>query len=78
MRVAWPKFDPALAAEDEVEVVLQVNGKLRGKLTVAKGTAQDELERLARADSKVQSWLDGKTVAKVVVVPDKLVNLVVR
>jgi leucyl-tRNA synthetase len=78
LRVPWPKFDPALAAEDEVEVVVQVNGKLRGRVRVAKGAAQEELERLARADSKVQQHLDGKTVHKVIVVADKLVNIVAR
>jgi leucyl-tRNA synthetase len=78
LRVAWPEYDPALAADEEVEVVLQVNGKLRSKLVVAKGTAQEELERAARADGKVQQYLNGKTVHKVIVVTDKLVNFVVR
>ncbi len=78
LRAAWPKYDPALAAEDEVEVVVQVNGKLRSRVVVAKGTAQEELERLARADAKVQPFVDGKTVHKVIVVADKLVNIVVK
>ncbi|MBI3696006.1 MAG: leucine--tRNA ligase [Acidobacteria bacterium] len=78
MRVPWPSFDPALAAEDEAEVVVQVNGKLRGRLTVPKQTPKEELERRALADPKVRAHLDGKQVVKVVTVPDKLVNIVVR
>jgi len=78
LRVPWPQYDPALAAEEEVEVVLQVNGKLRGKVVAPKGTASTELERLARADHKIQQYLGGKTVYKVVVVVDKLVNFVVK
>ncbi len=77
LRAPWPKFDPALAAENEAEVVLQVNGKVRGHLLVPRGTVKEELERLALAYPKIQSHLDGKHLHKVVVVPDKLVNLVV-
>ncbi|MCP5111184.1 MAG: class I tRNA ligase family protein, partial [bacterium] len=77
-RQSWPKFDPALAAEDEVQVVLQVNGKLRNRLTVPAGTVKDELERRALADDRIQQFTDGKRVVKVIVVPDKLVNIVVR
>ena len=77
LRVRWPTYDPALAAEDQVEVVVQVNGKVRTRLVVPRETPKEELERLALADAKVQPYLDGKRVAKVVVVPDKLVNVVV-
>ncbi len=78
LRAPWPGYDPALAAEEEVEVVLQVNGKLRGRLVVPLQTPQSELERRALADPKVRAHLDGKQIVKVVVVPDKLVNVVVR
>ena len=78
LRVPWPKFDPALAAEDEAEVVLQVNGKLRSRLLVPRQTPQEQLERLALADPKVQAFVNSKQIVKVVVVPDKLVNVVVR
>jgi leucyl-tRNA synthetase len=74
----WPVYDPALAREDEAEVVIQVNGKLRGRIFVAFGTPSESLERLALGDAKVQALLDGKQVVKVIVVPDKLVNIVVR
>jgi leucyl-tRNA synthetase len=75
---AWPVFDPGLARESEVEIVVQINGKNRAKLTVAPGTDEAELRRLALADAKIQSLIAGKTVAKVIAVPDKLVNLVVK
>ncbi len=74
----WPAYDAALTVDDEVEVVLQVNGKLRDKMLVPKGTAVDELEARARANERVASQLDGRTVVKVIAVPDKLVNIVVR
>jgi leucyl-tRNA synthetase len=73
---AWPSFDPALLVEDEVTIAIQVLGKLRDTITVAKGTAKDELEALALASDKVQRALEGKLVKKVIVVPDRLVNLV--
>jgi leucyl-tRNA synthetase len=72
----WPSVDPALLVEDEVTVAVQVKGKLRDTLTVAKGTAREELEALALASDKVQRALDGAEVKKVIVVPDRLVNLV--
>jgi leucyl-tRNA synthetase len=73
---AWPPVDPALLVEDEVTVAVQVKGKLRDTLTVAKGTGREELEALALASDKVQRALDGAEVKKVIVVPDRLVNLV--
>ncbi|MCY1670493.1 leucine--tRNA ligase [Novosphingobium sp. SL115] len=73
----WPAVDPALLVDDEVTVAVQVKGKLRDTLTVAKGTAKEELERLALASEKVQRALEGAEVKKVIVVPDRLVNLVV-
>jgi leucyl-tRNA synthetase len=77
-RSAWPVFDEALAKEDAAEIPVQVNGKLRTRVTVPFGTAKDELERLALTDAKVKAFTDGKQVVKVVVVPDKLVNIVVK
>ena len=72
----WPTHDPALLVEDEVTVAIQVMGKLRDTITVAKGTAKEDLEALALASDKVQRALDGAQVRKVIVVPDRLVNLV--
>jgi leucyl-tRNA synthetase len=73
---AWPPVDPALLVEDEVTIAIQVLGKLRDTVTVAKGLPREELEALALASDKVQRALDGKAVKKVIVVPDRLVNLV--
>ncbi|HLK51101.1 MAG TPA: leucine--tRNA ligase [Bryobacteraceae bacterium] len=77
-RQAWPSFDPELAKEDEAEVVVQVNGKLRGRIHVPFGTPVQELESRARSDEKVKPFLEGKQIVKVIPVPDKLVNFVVR
>ena len=74
---AWPEVDPALLVEDEVTVAVQVQGKLRDTLTAPKGLPKDELEALALASEKVQRFLDGAQVRKVIVVPDRLVNIVV-
>jgi leucyl-tRNA synthetase len=74
----WPAYDPELAREEEAEIVIQVNGKVRGRIYVAFGTAREALEKHAMADTKVRSFLDGKQVVKVIVVPDKLVNIVVK
>jgi leucyl-tRNA synthetase len=77
-RQPWPVFDPALAKEDVADVVLQVNGKVRGRLSVPFGTPQVEIEKLALADPKAQQFIEGKQVLKIIVVLDKLVNVVVR
>ena len=74
----WPAYDPELAKEEMAEVVLQVNGKVRARLSVAFGTAREELERLALGDPKAQPFLGGRQVVKIIVVPDKLVNVVVK
>ncbi len=74
---AWPTYDEALLQADEVEVPVQINGKLRGKLKVAAGTDQKALEKAALADDKIRALLEGKTIKKVIVVPGKLVNIVV-
>jgi leucyl-tRNA synthetase len=73
---AWPLVDPDLLIDDEVTVAVQVRGKLRDTLTVAKGTPREALENLALASERVQRALDGAPVKKVIVVPDRLVNIV--
>ena len=73
----WPQVDASLLVEDEVTIAVQVRGKLRDTLTVAKGLGRDELESLALASPKVQRSLDGAEVRKVIVVPDRLVNVVI-
>jgi leucyl-tRNA synthetase len=74
----WPVADPALLRGDTIEVVVQVNGKVRDRLAVAPDTPREELERLALASAKVQAHLNGQGIVKTVVVPGKLVNFVVR
>jgi leucyl-tRNA synthetase len=75
---AWPAADPAMLERETVEVVVQVNGKLRDRIQVAPAASREELETLARAQPNVQAHMDGKDVVKVIVVPAKLVNFVVR
>ena len=78
LRAAWPKYDPALAAEDEVEIPVQVNGKLRGRVTVAAESSEEVIREAAFADEKIKSLTSGKQIVKVIIVPGKLVNIVVR
>jgi leucyl-tRNA synthetase len=73
----WPAFDPALLIEDEIEMPIQVNGKVRDKVVVKKDAAREEIEALARSSARVAEWTAGKEIKKVVVVPGKLVNIVV-
>ncbi|MBC2328214.1 leucine--tRNA ligase [Listeria booriae] len=73
---AWPTFDESRLVEDEVEIVLQVNGKVRAKVTVAKDLSREALEELARDNDKIKEEITGKTVRKVIAVPGKLVNIV--
>jgi len=75
-REGWPVHDPALLEESEVEIVIQVNGKLRGRLSVAKDTPKDEVEKLALQVDSIGGHIEGKTIRRVIVVPGKLVNIV--
>ena len=77
-KVAWPGYDEALTKDDEVEIVLQINGKVRSRMQVAAGTDKSELERLARENERVREWTEGKEIVRVICVPDKLVNIVIR
>lgn len=74
---AWPEYDPAAVVDEEVLVVVQVNGKLRSKITLPAGMDEDALKAKALADDKVQPFLEGLQVRKVICVPGKLVNIVV-
>jgi len=73
----WPEVDESLLVDDEVTIAIQVRGKLRDTITVAKGTSKEQLEELALASEKVQRSLDGAEIKKVIVVPDRLVNIVI-
>ncbi len=76
--VTWPTADAQLAAEEEIEIPVQVNGKLRGRIRVAVSVGEEEIRRLAQAEEKVAQYLKGKKVIKIIVVGKKLVNIVVR
>lgn len=72
----WPQWEAAATVQDEVTVVLQINGKLRSKMEVPAGTAKEELEKRALQDEHIQRYLEALTVRKIIIVPDKLVNIV--
>ena len=74
----WPSYDPAILVEETIEIPIQVNGKLRAKIIVPANSDAESLEAASRADELVQNQLDGKTVVKVIVVPGRMVNFVVR
>jgi leucyl-tRNA synthetase len=78
LKARWPKYDAALAKEEEVEIPVQVNGKLRGRVLVPADADQALVQQRALADEKVKAAIAGKQVVKVVFVPGKLLNLVVR
>ncbi len=77
LREPWPAADPVLALEERVEVVVQVNGKVRARLQVARGETEESLKALALAEPRIAQWIEGKAVRKVVTIPDTLVNVVV-
>jgi len=78
LKAPWPKYDAALAAYDELAIPVQINGKLRGQVVVPADVTDDQLEQAALANDKVRTWIAGKQVVKVIVVPKKLVSIVVR
>jgi len=75
--VSWPAANAELAKDDDVEVPVQINGKLRGKLQVPAGIGQDEIVARAKADAAIAAHLAGKRVVKIIYVPNKLLNLVI-
>ena len=74
----WPKYDPAALVENEVEMILQVNGKVRAKVKMAKDTSKEEAEKQALTNEHVQKFTAGKDIKKVIVVPNKIVNIVAK
>jgi leucyl-tRNA synthetase len=76
--VAWPKYSEEALEEEKLLIVVQINGKVRGKITVAADVTQEQIESLALADPKVAGFLDGKKVQRVVYVPRRLVNIVME
>lgn len=78
MHTPWPDFDPEVAREDEVEIVIQVNGKLRGKIITGADDPEESVRQQALASEQVVPWVSGKEIKKVIVVPGKLVSIVVK
>ena len=78
VEAAWPVADPALATSPEVTLVVQVNGKVRGRLSLSRGASESDAMTLARGDEKIRGWIDGKEIVRTVFVPDRLLNVVVR
>jgi len=74
----WPVADPELARREELEIPIQVNGKLRSRVIATPDVSEDELRSSALADERVQALIDGHEVVKVIVVPRRLVNVVIR
>ena len=77
-KAAWPTFDPSALVQDEVEIVLQINGKVRDKVLLPATATKEEMETLALAQPRVQGFIGDKQVVKVICVPKKLVNIVVK
>ncbi len=75
---AWPEFDEAKTIDDEIEVVVQINGKIRDKIMVPNGASREDMEKIAMEADKVREMVDGKTIVKVICVPGKLVNIVIK
>jgi leucyl-tRNA synthetase len=78
LKAPWPKYDPALAAEDEIQIPVQVNGKLRGVVVVPATASEDQIKQAALTDEKVKAAIAGRQIVKVIVVPKKLVNMVIK
>ena len=78
LRAPWPQYDPALAKEEEVEIAIQVNGKVRSRIIVPADAEEEQVRGLALADEKVKAAIEGKEIVKVMVVKGRLVNIVVK
>ena len=76
--VTWPSYDESKLVEDEIEIVLQIKGKVRAKVVVSKDSSREDLEKIALANDKIQAEIAGKDIVKVIAVPNKLVNIVIK
>ena len=74
----WPEFDDSLTAKEEIEIVFQVNGKIRSKAQVPSAITKEEMEKMALADPKISGIVLGKQIMKKIVIPGKLVNIVIK
>jgi leucyl-tRNA synthetase len=76
-KVSWPEYDPSQVADEEVTVAIQVNGKLRGQIVVLKDLPEDEIREKAVSEQSVLKWIQGREIRKVIIVPNRLINIVV-
>jgi leucyl-tRNA synthetase len=74
----WPDYNETLTHTDEMLIVLQVNGKVRQKISVPSGISEDDLKIRSLEDPKIQEWAQGKEIKKIIVIPKKLVNIVIK
>jgi len=74
----WPEYDEAKTIDEEFEMIIQVNGKLRGRITVSKDINEDEMKSIALKNEGASRHIEGKEIVKVIIVPNKLVNIVVK
>jgi len=77
LKASWPKFEEKFLVEDSIEIVVQINGKLRGKVIVSPEIGENEIKKIILEDEKISPWLEGKPAKKVIIVPKKLVNIVI-
>ncbi|MDD4879622.1 MAG: class I tRNA ligase family protein, partial [Candidatus Omnitrophica bacterium] len=77
LKAGWPKFDPKMLVEENITIVIQVNGKVRSKIEVPADIADEKLKELVLSDEKVKPWLEGKPAKNIVIVPKRLVSIVV-
>ena len=74
----WPEFDESALVKDTVEIVVQINGKIKEKMNIAGDLSREEMQKVAMEDEKVKALTEGKNVVKVIAVPNKLINIVVK
>ena len=74
----WPQYDEAKTVDAEVEIVVQINGKIKDKISIPAETSREELEKIATENEKIKELTEGKQIVKIIAVPGKLVNVVVR
>jgi leucyl-tRNA synthetase len=78
LKQGWPKYDEDIAKETEITMPVQIKGKLRAKIQAATGTDEKTLKELVLNDEKVKSWIEGKQIIKWIIVPDKMVNIIIK
>jgi leucyl-tRNA synthetase len=75
---SWPSYDAEIAKEEDVTIVVQINGKLRNRFSVSKESTEERIKEIAFEDSKIKEHIKGKTIVKTIYVPEKLLNIVIK